>query len=546
MLDTAASSTTDTPLAQGEAAAPRIIVALDGPASSGKSSVGAAAAGRLGLRFVDTGLVYRAVTAIALRDRIATSDAERLVPLVDRISLADDGTGRLTRVLLDGVDATDEVHSPDVDASVSTVSRLAPVRSALLARQRSLAATGGIIVAGRDIGTVVLPDADLKLFLEASLEARSARRIAERGLDPEGASAAVVRAQLRRRDEQDRTREVAPLRVADDAVVIKTDGVSFDGTVDLVVEAIREAETSLAAKTAAAAPIAAAPIAAAPIAAGATAAARVPAARGAAASEGTGARTWALSNVLERAMRLENDLPMWMRMIALLSRIGARLFADVRVEGLDRIPRDGAVILAINHASNADPFVTGAWVTAGLRNRRLHWLGKRELFAWPVFGWLVARGGVHPVDRGTADVEAFRLATRILERGYVLLLFPEGTRSPNGALQEARDGLATLAIRTGATIVPIGVNDSDLVWPRGRKIPLPFPRRRITVRVGTPFRTDDVVPEGTDRRAAKTIATTAIMGRIAALLQPRQRGFYADAVAVDEAPESDMQGATTA
>jgi 1-acyl-sn-glycerol-3-phosphate acyltransferase len=330
----------------------------------------------------------------------------------------------------------------------------------------------------------------------------------------------VVRAQLQRRDEIDRTRDVAPLRAADDAVVIGTDGVSFDGTVDLVVAAIESWRPAVEASVAAAAD-------------------RTSPARPTGGSGGS--RPWDLDNVLERAMRLENDLPMWMRMIALLSRIGARLFADVRVEGLDRIPHSGAVILAINHASNADPFVTGAWVTAGLRNRRLHWLGKRELFAWPVFGWLAARGGVHPVDRGTADVEAYRLAMRILERGYVLLIFPEGTRSPDGALQEARDGLATLAIRTAATIVPIGVNDSDRVWPRGRKIPMPFPRRRITVRVGPPFRTDDVVPAGTDRRAAKSIATTAIMGRIAALLEPRQRGFYASAVpsAATGGPASD-------
>ena len=164
------------------------------------------------------------------------------------------------------------------------------------------------------------------------------------------------------------------------------------------------------------------------------------------------------------------------------------------------------------------------------RNRRIHWLGKRELFEWPVFGWLAARGGVHPVDRGTADVEAFRLATRILEAGYVLLIFPEGTRSPNGELQEAKDGLAMLALRTGAAIVPIGINGSDRVWPKGRKIPLPIPRRTVTVRIGSPFRAADVVPAGADRRAAKAIATTAIMGRIAALLEPRHRGVYAAAV----------------
>lgn len=233
-------------------------------------------------------------------------------------------------------------------------------------------------------------------------------------------------------------------------------------------------------------------------------------------------------------MELDNDLPMWMRMVALLSRIGARLFANVVVEGLDNVPRKGAVILAINHVSNADAFVTGAWITPGLRTRRIHWLGKQELFDWPVFGSLAARGGVHPVDRSTADVEAFRLAIRILEAGDVLLIFPEGTRSPDGTLQEPRDGLAVLALRTNAAIVPIGINGSDRVWPKGRKLPIPVPRRTITVRIGTPFHVADVVPSGADRRAAKAIATAAIMGRIAALLDPRQRGAYA--AAVDEGP----------
>ena len=163
----------------------------------------------------------------------------------------------------------------------------------------------------------------------------------------------------------------------------------------------------------------------------------------------------------------------------------------------------------------------GAWLIPAL-GRRIHWLGKRELFDWPVVGWVAAHGGVHPVDRGTADVEAFRLAQRILDEGHVLFVFPEGTRSPDGSLQEARDGLALLALRTGAPIVPIGISGSNRVWPKGQK--LPHPGGRVTIRVGRPFRPADLLPPGTDRRAAKTAATTAIMGRIAALLPERHRG----------------------
>ena len=244
------------------------------------------------------------------------------------------------------------------------------------------------------------------------------------------------------------------------------------------------------------------------------------------------------NRVLEAAHRLDNDQSLLVRMIALVSRIGSRAVANIHVEGLEHIPSSGAVILAINHISNADPVVTGAWITPALRHRRIHWLGKRELFDWPVFGWLAAHGGVHPVNRDAADVEAFRLATRILERGYVLLAFPEGTRSPTGELQEAKDGLGMLAMRTGAVIVPIGINNSDAVWRKGQKLPSPFPRRTITVRVGEPFRVAEVLPPDTDRKAAKGLATLAIMTRIAALLDPRHRGVYADAIQPEVAPES--------
>ncbi len=482
-------------------ATPRLVVALDGPASSGKSSVGAAAAARLGLRFVDTGLVYRAMTAMALREGVATDDAVALVPLAARVSLGDDGTGRLTRVLLDGEDATEAIRSDAVDAAVSAVSRVPEVRAALLGRQRALAADGGIVVAGRDIGTVVLPDAGLKVFLDASVEERAARRIAERGLPPEGIEAALVRAQLQTRDDQDRNRAVAPLRAADDALHIVTDGHTFAEAVDLVVAAISAAERGSR---------------------GARVPGKVPAE-----DPGTKPRR---NRVLEAAYRLDNDQTMLVRMVGLVTRIGARLIARVQVDGLENIPRTGAVILAVNHISNADPVVSGAWITGALHRRRIHWLGKKELFAWPGFGWIAAHCGVHPVDRGTADVEAFRLATRILEAGYVLLVFPEGTRSPTGELQEAKDGIAMLAIRTGAQVVPIGVNNSDAVWPKGQKLPAPFPRRTITVRIGAPFRVEDVVPANTNRRAAKGLATAAIMGRIAGLLEPRHRGVYADAI----------------
>lgn len=476
-------------------------VALDGPGSSGKSSVGAAAARALGLRFVDTGLFYRALTAAALRRGIPPDDVGALVALVDEIALAPDADGVLSRVLLAGEDITDAVREAAVDEAVSGYARIPEVRAALLPRQRALAADGGIVVAGRDIGTIVLPDADVKLYLDASVEERAARRAAERDLAPDSPEAAEILAQLRRRDATDSSREVAPLVAATDARHLRTDGNAFEDTVAIAVAAITEAT---APPGAAAAPRAPEPVR----------------------RERQGSDPG-----------VDNDLSLLVRMVAIVSRIGSRLFARVRVEGLDRIPRRGAVILAANHISNADPVLLGAWITPALRHRRIHWLGKRELFDWPIFGWLARNGGVHPVDRSTADVEAYRLASRILESGWVLLVFPEGTRSPTGTLQEAKDGVATLALRTGAAVVPIGVNNTDTVWPKGRALPMPFPRRTVTVRIGEPFHVDELLPPDADRRSAKGLATTIIMSRIAALLDPRHRGVYAAPIREGGTPE---------
>ncbi len=225
----------------------KLVVALDGPGSSGKSSVGAAAALEVGYRFCDTGLLYRAVTWLALARNVSASYPHAMRGLVEEVQLAPDAQGRLARVLVDGTDHTDDVRGPAVDAAVSAVSAIPELRLALLDRQRALAAHGGIVMAGRDIGTVVLPDADLKIFLDASVEERARRRTHERGLADDAPEAVAILDALRRRDQLDSTRAVAPLRAAPDARIISTDGNRFEDTVDAVVNAIRDVEARRAA-----------------------------------------------------------------------------------------------------------------------------------------------------------------------------------------------------------------------------------------------------------------------------------------------------------
>ncbi len=224
------------PRVAGTGAGP--VIALDGPASSGKSSVGAAVAAALGLRFFDSGLLYRALAWIALEREVDPADAPAVAALASWVAVEADENGRLSRVVVDGRDASTEVRTPAVDRVVSVVAQAPEVRAVLLVRQRALAAAGGIVVAGRDIGTVVLPGAPVKIWLDASPDERAARRALERGIDPASPSGLAIRDDLRRRDHVDRTRAVAPALPAVDAIHIRTDGNTLDRTVAAVVAAV--------------------------------------------------------------------------------------------------------------------------------------------------------------------------------------------------------------------------------------------------------------------------------------------------------------------
>ena len=227
---------------QGTRSPAGLVVAVDGPSSSGKSTVGAEAARRLGYRFCDTGLLYRAVAWLAVERGIAPDQTAALVRLTDEVQLIADARGRLRHVEASGRDVTAEVRGPAVDRAVSDYSKVPDLRAALVPRQRALAADGGIIVAGRDIGTVILPDADVKIYLYASPEERARRRAAQRKVAEDGTQAGGILEDMRRRDAIDTQRETAPLRSAEDAIVLKTDGNSFQQTVAAVVRAIREAQ----------------------------------------------------------------------------------------------------------------------------------------------------------------------------------------------------------------------------------------------------------------------------------------------------------------
>jgi len=208
----------------------QVVVAIDGPAGAGKSTVGRAVADRLGLEYLDTGAMYRAVTFAALRRGLDPADEGDVAGLSESIEMTVTSTASGTEVRVDGVDATIEIRGREVTAAVSAVAANSRVRSELVRRQRRwVSEHKGGVVEGRDIGSVVFPDASLKLFVTASPRVRAERRVAEIGGD-----VAEVEASIIERDRKDSTRSDSPLTEMADAVVLDTSGLSIDEVVERV------------------------------------------------------------------------------------------------------------------------------------------------------------------------------------------------------------------------------------------------------------------------------------------------------------------------
>lgn len=222
----------------------RKVIAIDGPAAAGKSTVARELADTLGILLFDTGALYRAVTLAALRSNTDLADEEALASLArDRTIELRPATvedGRLVDVLLDGEDVTWAIRAPEIDANVSRVSAYPAVRTALLDMQRKIADGRQVVMVGRDIGTVVTPEAGTKIYLDASVEERARRRYHDMRNQGEDLDYVSVLDDLRERDYKDATRATAPLRAADDAIRIKTDGLSVDEVVLQIERIVRE------------------------------------------------------------------------------------------------------------------------------------------------------------------------------------------------------------------------------------------------------------------------------------------------------------------
>ncbi len=386
-----------------------LVITIDGPAGSGKTTTARGVAAALGLVHVDTGAMYRAVTLRVLEEGIDASDAEAVARVAADTRVEFEPAQPDARVRIAGRDVTGEIRSPEVTRAVSAVSAVPAVRRVLVAAQRRHVRSGGVVLEGRDTGSVVAPWADVKVFLQAGLSERARRR--QRELERAGASNVdtdAVAAELERRDRLDSERAVSPLVCPVGATVVDTSALTIEGQVGAVADLARECAVRLADLRE----------------------------RG---RSGTAARR----RPSYRAAQIT---------------IGglARVLFGLRVH----TPLDGGFdenyIFAPNHRSNIDPPVVGSTFL-----RESHYVAKAALFRGPLFSAIMRWCNAFPIRRGVFDREAMRHAEQLLRAGRSVTIFPEGGRVSGPEFGAARSGVGVLAIRTGVPVVPVYIGGSE-------------------------------------------------------------------------------------
>lgn len=435
-------------------------IALDGPSGAGKSTIAKLTARKLGFVYVDTGALYRAIAYSAIQNSVALDDEQAVTASLDGIKLALAYNDGVQSVLVNGADVSDKIRSPEISMGASKISKYAKVREFLLDTQRNIARENDVIMDGRDIGTVVLPEAQVKIFLTASAEQRAQRRFKELFAKGDGSTYEEVLADINQRDYNDTHREIAPLKQADGAKVIDSTEMTIDEVVDSIIEAVDDVKKNSLNK----------------------------------ADEPKPRRSRELMPLSPVTGTHKLSLPhIWFyAFIRAAATLVLKLIYDIRFEGVENVPKDGGNIFASNHRSYGDP------VFIALKTRvPISYMAKEELFKQNIFFTLLIKTfGAFPVKRGSGDTGVIDTAVGKLEKGRNLVIFPEGTRSKDGKVGRGKTGVALIGAVAQTKIVPVGINFE------GEKLAF---RKKVLVRYGKPVDVRELGIEDTSSKSLKVL-----------------------------------------
>jgi cytidylate kinase len=410
-----------------------MIITIDGPAGSGKSSVAKKLSKIFGFEYFDTGAIYRSVTYFILENGCDPEDEDKIEKLLEKFSFEIKTENGEKRYFVNGKEVTSKIRSEEVNKAVSIVSKEKCVREKILKIQRNFAKGKKAIFEGRDMGSFVFPNADIKFFLVASPKVRAKRRFLEikKNFKEDKNSFDRILKEIEKRDRMDRERELSPLKRAKDAILVDTTRLELEGVVKKLQKRIKK-----------------------------------------------------------HIVKSKKTTPHFFKMkplygvILFFTWVFFKVFYRLRVFGIENFKK-GAAILASSHVSYFDPPIVSI-----SSKEEIYFLAKKSLFKIFILGSIIKKLNVLPVSSDTSDVYTIKKAVKILKESRKLLLFPEGMRSFSGEIMEIKPGIGYLAYLTKCPIIPVYIDGAYKVWKRTKKFPKIF--GKINCVFGTPIEVEDI------------------------------------------------------
>ncbi len=385
------------------------VVAIDGPAGSGKGSITSILAKKMKLNSIDTGAMYRCVTLAIIRNNIDLSDMEKIKEVLDNIDIKLIKENDNQIVKLNGEDVSKEIRDNPVNNLVPMVSSIKEVRTKMVELQRKMAESQDVIMEGRDITTVVFPNADLKIYLDADVEERAKRRYNQNKSKNIECTYEQVLEEMKKRDEIDKNKEIGALKIADDAIVIDTTNLTQKQVVKKIKKLIKREKQV---------------------------------------------------KKLEPKIYSERPDNTRKRVVKAIVKVVLRgmykIFYRVEIigeENKEKAGKNGGFIICPNHVNYID-----AVAIVVFSKEKVRFIAKHDLGRIGPLRWLERLFDVIPIKRNTQDLEAMKRCLKALKNNEVLAIFPEGTRNGMEKNEKAKNGAAFMAIKTGKPVVPVGIS----------------------------------------------------------------------------------------